>query len=107
MSKRESLYLIAASALTASVIVTACLANKLSHKLRSDSVIEQARLVRDTHLRERLSRPYGKTEIPAEVYIGLAQSEDSRKPVEIVISATTAIPTSLARIMLITPQEGT
>ena len=106
MSKLKSLYLIAASVFIIAAVVTICAALQLSHGVQGDSVLEQAKLVRDAHLKEKLSRSYGKFEIPAEVYIGLAQSENLRKPVEIIISASTMISANLARIIMIKPKTG-
>jgi len=78
----------------------------ISHQSQRDSIIEQAKIARDTHMKERLSRPFGKIEIPAEVYIGLVESEKSRNQTKLVISAATLNPTELARIILIKSQTG-
>ncbi|MBN1972758.1 MAG: hypothetical protein JW787_03915 [Sedimentisphaerales bacterium] len=106
MFKRKFLYLIVSSVLIIASIVTIYIAVRFSSMSQSDSVIEQAKLVRDSRLKERLSRPYGKIEIPAEVYVDLIQPENPRKAVEIIISASTAIPARSCRIILITTQAG-
>ncbi len=71
-----------------------------------NSITEQIRQIRDTSLHNRLSHPFGKIEIPAEVYIGLVQSDNPQKPVEIAVSAVSLIPVHSGRIILLTPQAG-
>jgi hypothetical protein len=106
MTKPKLMYLIAASVLITSFIAVLYVTAKSSPAAQRDSVTEQAKKVRDTRLKEKLSRPYGKIEIPAEVYADIVQSELPRKAVEIIISASTLIPARTGKIVLIKRQEG-
>ncbi len=105
MHKPKSSYLLASIFITI-VFAVVYITLQSSQKSQRDSVIEQAKLTRDSHMKERLSRPYGKIEIPAEVYVDLIEPENPRKPVEIVISTATLSPVRFARIVLIKPQTG-
>lgn len=106
MIKPKSLYLFAGAALIITAIAVLYVTSKSSPAAQRDNLIQHARLTRDVKLKEKLSRPYGKIEIPAEVYTDIVQSELPRKAVEIIISASTLSLARNAKIVLIKRQEG-
>ena len=107
MNRNKPFYLILGSiSIVAAVLLTYVITrNELGTV--SNSITEQIRQIRDNNLHNRLTQPYGKIEIPAEIYIGLTQSDNIKKPVEIAISAVSLISVQSGKIVLLRPQAGT
>jgi hypothetical protein len=104
MSKLK-LFFIASSVCVTAFIVMTYVILLMPQKSQIKSAIEHAKLTRDANLKDRLSRPYGKLEIPAEVFVDLLEPENPRKAVEMIISASTAIPVRSGRIILLKSGE--
>jgi hypothetical protein len=104
MSKLKLFFIATFVCITAFIVMTYVIL-LMSQKSQIKPAIEHAKLTRDANLKERLSRPYGKLEIPAEVYVDLLEPENPRKAAEMIISASTAIHVRSGRIILLKSRE--
>ena len=60
----------------------------------------------DIPLETRVSHPYGKMRVPADLFVDLLQPEDVTDPVSIIVSASTSIVTGSAVLTLRVPDSG-
>ena len=106
MNRNKPFYLILGSIFVITAFIFTYVITQIDLGASSESITEQVRQIRDTNLHNRLSQPYGKIEVPAEVYIGLVQSDNPKQSVEIAVSAVSLIPVHSGKIVLLKPLAG-
>lgn len=75
--------------------------------LRDDQLaLSSTGSVSDIPLKTRVSHPYNKMRVPADLFVDLLQPEDVTDPVSLIVSASTSIVTGSAVLTLRVPDRG-
>lgn len=107
MVSRKSMFILLVTIGGISAMVLVYFVSQRCRAIPRRSSYIQAHLNQDTLRKSKLPESHGKIRLPAELFIDLAQTENVRAPVAIIVSALSTVPVSSGVITLRVPQIGT
>ncbi len=104
MTTRASTFFLGLTITAACLLITGCCGQRQNAAGLSPAPLEATHVNGDTPMRTRLSFPYGKLRVPAELFVDLIQPAQMGDPVSIMVSASSMVGTSSSLITLRAPE---
>ncbi|MCP4451430.1 MAG: hypothetical protein GY809_08215, partial [Planctomycetes bacterium] len=104
MTTRTSTFSLWLTITTVALLIAGCGSERQNGTNLSRPTLEETYVRRDKPVRARLSRPYGKMTVPAELFVDLIQPAHTGDPVSMMVSASAMAGTSSSLITLRVPE---
>ncbi|MHC4570117.1 MAG: hypothetical protein ACYTE3_30710 [Planctomycetota bacterium] len=107
MTARKSTFVLLLTITGACLIIHGCCSEKENTAVNIRPPQNRALQVRDVPHRTRVSRPYGKLRVPAEIFVDLVRPQRAGDPAGIIVTASSAVAAGSGVITLRLPEIGT
>jgi hypothetical protein len=104
MTTRTSMFFLWLIIAAACLLITGCCSETQNTAGLNQPPLDETYVSRDTPMRTRLSQPYGKLRVPAELFVDLIQPAHASDPVSIIVSASSTVVASSSLITLRIPE---